>query len=209
MTPIWLPLWQLANVSNGAGILFIVALLITMITYIARIRTGMNPSSCVVVAPNPTEVELTYQSSPFQVTLSDPSIECKQNLESGVRVLLSSQKPYWFMHLWGCEITPFHEAVASDWRQTRQAVIDGTFLEDHCVNRSDAELMFETEKSILLSPSRPISASELGPSPRSLFPLVLIMILGQEDESDPLPTDTVALICAIHVQDSICTSDTR
>lgn len=168
----------------------------------------MTSSSCVVVGPSPAEIELTYQSSPFQVVLCDPDAEYKQNLESGIRVTLSAQKPYWFTHLWGCEITAFHDEMRRDWKDMRQAVIDGTFLSENAVDSTAAEVCFETETEKVLKPNRSITASELGQSPRSRFPLVIVMILDQDDgDPEPGPTDTVALICAVHVQDFICTTD--
>lgn len=164
-------------------------------------------SSCVVVSPGPTEIELTYQSSPFQVTLTDADSSCKQNLESGVRVVLSALKAYWFTQLWGCEITAFHEAMTLDWKILRAQVKDGTFLSGKAVVNEPSELCFETETVKLLQPVARLSASALGQSPRSCFPLVIVLVLSDEEE-EPSPTETVALICAIHVQDSLCTSDT-
>ena len=168
----------------------------------------MSSSSCIVVGPSPAEIELTYQSSPFQVSLCDPDAENKQNLVSGVRVTLSAQKSYWFTQLWGCEITAFHEEMRKNWKELRQEVIDGTFLQGKSVDSNQAEICFENETEKLLKPKRSISPSELGQSPRSRFPLVIVMIMDQEDgDPEPGPTDTVALICAIHVQDSVCTTD--
>jgi hypothetical protein len=168
----------------------------------------MSSSSCVVVGPSPSEIELTYQSSPFQVTLCDVDGENRQSLETGVRVTLSAQKSYWFKHLWGCEISAFHEEMRKDWKQMRQSVMDGTFLQGKSVDSSEAEMCFENETERLLKPGHPITPADLGQSPRSRFPLVIVMILNHEDgDPEPGPTDTVALICAIHVQDAVCTTD--
>ena len=212
MMPIWLPVWQLVGASSSLAILFIVVLLVTMVAYINRCRPDIMSSSCVVIGPSPSEIELTYQTSPFQVTLCDATVDRKQTLDSGVQVELQSQRAYWFLQLWGVEVTAFHEEMKRDWKTLRTAVKDGSFLSGKSVDRSCPELCYENESEKLLRPSRSIQAADLGRSPRSRFPLVLVMILADEEEGedtpDPQPTDTVALICAIHVQDVLCTSDT-
>lgn len=169
----------------------------------------MEVGSCVFVTPEPAEFAVQYNSSPFQIELKESS-DHKQNLQSGIKVIISGLKPYWFVYFWGCDIGSFHQAVARDWKDIRKEIIDETFLRDKVLERSQPDLCFETEREIVLKSTRNISEEDLGPSPRSRFPLVTFMVLHEDASETPSgnlnPTDAVALICALHVQDSICTS---
>ena len=85
-------------------------------------------SSVVFMKPQPVRMELQYQSCPFQVELKPTSAQLKQNLESGVSVVISSQKPYWFASFWGSDITAFHQTVALHWKDLRKDMEEGNLF---------------------------------------------------------------------------------
>jgi len=175
----------------------------------------MEVGSCFFVTPQPAEFSVQYKSSPFQIELKESSKgdDHKQNLQSGVKVVISGLKPYWFAYFWGCDIGAFHQAVARDWKDLCKEIIDESFLQDKVLERSKPDLCFETQREIVLKSTRNISEEYLGPSPRSRFPLVAVMVLHEDESETPSgnlhPTDAVALICALHVQDNICTSESN
>lgn len=167
----------------------------------------MEASSCVLVNPEPAEIELMYQSSPFQVNLCDVSETVKQNLESGVKLVTSAQQNYWFTYFWGVNIQSFHQAMLVDWQEMKRRLLDGTLFSAQPLESKEPELCYETEREITLKPAN-ITAEDLGQSPRTKFPLVTAMVLQNENDAPVKQTDAVALICAIHVQDHLCTSGT-
>jgi hypothetical protein len=165
-------------------------------------------SSVVFVANNPVKMEMQYQLCPFQIVLKETNAVTKQNLGSGISMVVSSQKPFWFNSFWGCDIASFHQAVALHWKDLRKHTREGTLFSGKCLETREPELCFESEREVMIKSRKNLNEKDLGPSPRSTFPLVLVMVLHQEYEEEELkPTDVVALICAVHVQDSICTSE--
>lgn len=61
------------------------------------------------------------------------------------------------------------------------------------------------EREILI---RPPDGFELGPSPRSRFPLVVLLLINEDDIDREIGgDDTVALVNVIHVKDAVCPMD--
>ena len=178
----------------------------TLVIHFYRVKPIM-ATSVVLVNPEPAEIELTYQASPFQMNLCDVTDSVRQNLESGVKVITSAQQTYWFAYFWGVNIQSFHQAMLLSWQEMKQKLLDGTLFTCQPLESSEPELCYETEREVLLKPTK-VTAQDLGQSPRAQFPLVVAMILQSEDDISVNQTDTVALISAIHVQDRFCTSDT-
>ena len=167
-------------------------------------------SSVVVVSPKPVQMELQYRSSPFQMELKETSKDYPQTLDKGVLVVVSAQKPYWFAYFWGCDIPSFHEAVALNWIDLRTNLKEGKLFEGKALESSTAEICFETEREVVIKSKKKLTVNDLGPSPRSRFPLVLVMVVHGDDSGEEQPlkaTDVVALVCAVHVKDSLCTSE--
>jgi len=229
MVPVWLPLYQLIQGNNlfaPAFIIMAVCVIIyfikgydlhlfssyltffTHLSCICLLRSPRMDSSVVFVSNKPRQMDVQYQSSPFQLELKEVSGH-KQNLSDGLSFTVTSQKPHWFAFFWGCEINAFHQAVAMDWMDLRRQLRDGLLFESTPpLESSEAELSFEMEREVLIKSRKGLVEENFGPSPRARFPLILVMVLHQEeDEPDPKSTDAVALICAVHVRDSVCTSE--
>ena len=134
---------------------------------------------------------MRYKASPFQVSLVDTGAGCPQNLSAGVKVKVTAQTSHWFLHAWGCDIPSFHENVVNDWRCLRQELRDGSLFSNKVLWKSEPELCFETEREVLLKPSIPITPQAIGKSSRNRFPLVIFMIVNEEDESQLKPSDSV------------------
>lgn len=167
----------------------------------------MESSSVTFVSPEPAEIELMYQTSPYQMNLCDSSGSL-HTLETGVKIVTSSQRAHWFAYFWGVDIQVFHQTMLLDWKEIQSKLLDGKLFTDSSLESSSPELCYESEREVTLKASK-VSSDDLGLSPRTKFPLVVIMLLHDgDDETHVKLTDAVALICAIHIQDSLCSSNT-
>jgi hypothetical protein len=116
------------------------------------------------------------------------------------------------VHFWGCTITDFHNNLQTNWSDVRTALLDGSFLENAVVARSEPELVygFESGKEMIIQPPEPFEESALGGSPRSRYPMVVVLFRNEDDLDEELrDADTVALFTVIHIRDSVCTMDTN
>lgn len=184
-------------------------MIVAFFLFTFRVKPVME-GSCVIVNSLPAEIELMYQSSPFQMNLCDPTEAIKQTLASGVRLVVSAQRSYWFVYYWGVDVQVFHQMMLLDWLEMKRRLLDGTLFTEFSFTSSEPELCYEREREIVLKPEN-ITANDLGQSPRTKFPLVIAIILHGEDDDEPVQvkdTDAVALICAVHVEDELCTSAT-
>ncbi|KAI1295465.1 Cell growth regulator with RING finger domain protein 1 [Halotydeus destructor] len=209
MMPIWLPLWQLIEVSNGFAILFIIVCLFTMIAFILRVKPeNMDGSSVVMMRHQPEEVRLQYQACPFRALLRDADGDHKQTYGDGISLEICCTRSYWFAYYWGCDITLFHQTMQMDWKDMKKVMLDGIIFGDVAA-RSEPQLLYEKEREITLKPPEGFSHDDLG-DPRSRFPLVLAFFINEDDlDGELAQNDTVGLVSAIHIRDPIATMETN
>lgn len=104
--------------------------------------------------------------------------------------------------------------MQSDWRSLKAAIINETYLKDKDRNplyleSVKPELIFEKHKEILIKPSM-ITPDSLGTSPRTRFPLLVVLFINEDDlDKELVETDTVALFTVIHVKDKHCPMDSN
>lgn len=100
-----------------------------------------------------------------------------------------------------------------DWRMLKANIVNGSYLKDNSGNSLylesiKPELIFDKHKEIIIKPS--ISSDALGPSPRTRFPLLVVLFINEDDlDKELTDTDTVALFSVIHVKDKYCPMDSN
>ncbi|CAH2241703.1 cell growth regulator with RING finger domain protein 1-like [Pararge aegeria] len=108
---------------------------------------------------------------------------------NSVRSCVSSTVRYWHASWWGAPVGDLHQTL---WG-TLPEILASRHLNFTRSNSHD-------EKELKLS-SEPL---QLGPPPRTCYPLVVILARDQRDTAELRPDDTVALISVVHIQDEQC-----
>lgn len=170
-------------------------------------------SSCVFMPSEPAEMRLTYQSSPLNLIISEPNENHKQDFDSGIKIAINTRSSFWFSYYWGPDINSFHARMVLDWRMLKTEVVNESYLKEGdkklFLESVKPELIFEKHKEILIKPNS-IKVDDLGPSPRSRFPLLVVLFVNEDDlEKELAETDTVALFSVIHVKDKFCPMDSN
>lgn len=104
--------------------------------------------------------------------------------------------------------------MTKDWRQLKSDVINQTYLldangEPNYLEGARCELIFDKHKELVIKPLK-MKSEDLGPSPRTRFPLLVLLFVNEDDLHDQLrENDTVALFSVIHVKDSFCGMDSN
>ena len=132
----------------------------------------------------------------------------------GIKVAINTRSSFWFTYFWGPDIQSFHANMTKDWRQLKSDVINQTYLLDangkpNYLESAKCELIFEKHKEIVIKPLK-IKSEHLGPSPRTRFPLLVILFVNEDDlDTELKQNDTVALFTVIHVKDNYCRMDSN
>ncbi|CAK1547460.1 unnamed protein product [Leptosia nina] len=109
---------------------------------------------------------------------------------SGVNCCISSTVRYWHACWWGAPVRDLHQTL---W---------GTLPEILASNRLNFTRSNPHDERFLKLSSD--EALQLGPPPRSCYPLVVILARDQRDTTELRPDDTVALVSIVHIKDDQC-----
>ncbi|XP_015783000.1 cell growth regulator with RING finger domain protein 1-like [Tetranychus urticae] len=232
MFPLWTPLWFDLQ-TTSPSFLLIVGIFFTATAIILRLfvnRIPMDQSSIRMFDPKPSiPQDMTVLRNPFTLALDDQQPREGQ-LENGVLVKITGDKPFRLSSYWGVNVTKFHQALKQDWKEIRESIRSGTFLNEHCLQSSKPE---EIDPPIGESIARTIAADEpitpemLGTSPRSCYPLIIILSINDDykdnqaegldagqtssgdNKSNKKRDEIVCLANVLHIRDNICPMDSN
>lgn len=177
----------------------------------------MNSESCVSVNYKPfCPSRLTLLKNPFFISI-DETFNTNNGLEEGIRFNITSEENFWIVHYWGVNITQLHKCLELNWNSMRLSILEESFLEDHFLQRSKPEMITVPleSSSIKIKPLDKIKPEDLGPSPRSVYPLVVILFINTDEEDvneaklNPEKDSVACLITIIHIYDSVCKMSTN
>ncbi|XP_022817904.1 cell growth regulator with RING finger domain protein 1-like [Spodoptera litura] len=109
---------------------------------------------------------------------------------NGVNCCVSSTVRYWHASWWGAPVRELHRTL---WGSLAEILASNNF---NFTKNSPHD-----EKTLRLSTEEPL---QLGPPPRSCYPLVVILARDLRDTGELRPDDTVALISVVHIRDDQC-----
>ncbi|XP_037294046.1 cell growth regulator with RING finger domain protein 1 [Manduca sexta] len=109
---------------------------------------------------------------------------------SGVNCCVSSTVRYWHASWWGAPVRELHHTL---WGSLAD-ILASTHLNFTKSNPHD-------EKALRLSTAETL---QLGPPPRTCYPLVVILARDLRDTGELRPDDTVALVSVVHIRDEQC-----
>ncbi|XP_053212381.1 cell growth regulator with RING finger domain protein 1-like [Panonychus citri] len=237
MLPLWAPLWLDLQYSSPS-LLLIVGLFFTVTTILSRLfvnRVAMERPSITVFDPKPSIAQdMNILRNPFTLILDDQQPREGQ-LENGVTIKITGDKPFRLTSYWGVNISKFHQSLKKDWSEMRQLIREGSFLAENCLQSSKPE---EIEPPIGESITRhivsenPITSEMLGTSPRACYPLIIILSINDDDSLDDQTTtikdqlnkpstskgngnnrklkdEIVCLTSILHIRDDICPMDSN
>ncbi|XP_077180145.1 cell growth regulator with RING finger domain protein 1 [Paroedura picta] len=136
--------------------------------------------------------------NPFSLEVGSPAAA---SLASGVTLALDCLEDCLLTCYWGCNVQKLHEALqkhAYCFRiRTPQAFEDALqdeylYRQQYCVGKAD-----QLEKHCILPEGA--QSTDLGPVPRSQYPLVVLLTLA--DEEDREIYDIISMVSIIHVPD--------
>ncbi|XP_061722145.1 cell growth regulator with RING finger domain protein 1-like [Cydia pomonella] len=109
---------------------------------------------------------------------------------SGVSSVVSSTVRYYHAAWWGAPVRELHATL---WGSLPQ-ILASPHLNFTRSNPHD-------ERPLRLSSEEPL---QLGPPPRTCYPLVVILARDPRDTTELRPDDTVALVSVVHIRDDQC-----
>lgn len=109
---------------------------------------------------------------------------------NGVNCVVSSTVRYWHASWWGAPVRELHRTL---WGSLAEILASNNF---HFTKSSS-----HNEQALNLAAEEPL---QLGPPPRSCYPLVVILARDLRDTGELRPDDTVALISVVHIRDDHC-----
>jgi len=138
---------------------------------------SMIGSSVRINRPQLSAQSMLKIRNPFVFKLSEESLNC-DNYINGVKLCLSCDNSFWVMSFWAVTIDELHFCLAIDWQSMRQQLIDGLFLENCSIFRSEPELYHERNEEVIHSVKPPLdfNGESLGDNPRTRYPLVVIIV---------------------------------
>ncbi|CAB3248748.1 unnamed protein product [Arctia plantaginis] len=109
---------------------------------------------------------------------------------NGVNCVVSSTVRYWHASWWGAPVRELHRTL---WGSLAEILASNNF---HFTKSSPHD-----EQPLNLATEEPL---QLGPPPRSCYPLVVILARDVRDTGELRPDDTVALVSVVHIRDDQC-----
>ncbi|RWS07855.1 cytochrome b-c1 complex subunit Rieske: mitochondrial-like protein [Dinothrombium tinctorium] len=165
----------------------------------------------VLSKPNQPQM-MAVLKNPFEIKLSDECLASRDGLQNGIKVTVKAERSFWLLHFWGVDINTLHNCLRLNWQSMKTEIFEGSFLENVVLSKSEIEMFDiqgETEKEIVIKPLKELTPQDLGESPRSRYPLVVLLIRNEDDTDRELQDeDVVVMVNIIHVRDSICQMET-
>jgi len=188
-----------AEMSNLVSFLTVICGLMVMFVFLVRlicqdIADGGSGGVTNVTQATP-QVEMVKVRNPFVLKFS-PS----QTPSSSVRISLGCSVPYYARVYWGVNINTFHHVLHAPWPWFREAFLHGKLFGAHCLEygRSLQDRARHGEREEEIKRKREL---ELGPAPRTTFPLVLVFVAKDcEEEAGAV----AGMLAVIHLRDSVC-----
>ncbi|XP_052097661.1 cell growth regulator with RING finger domain protein 1-like [Mytilus californianus] len=138
--------------------------------------------------------------NPFSIVLSPDS----QHLD------LSLKKSCLLYIYWGAVITEFFQEIQKPWLDILENLKAGEWLKDFTLLiEKGIQLSPEHHKQLLKKPPE-VTGELLGSRPRSRYPAIVITVIDNiSDLTSSSYPQIVAVFSVIHVQDTVCNSDTH
>jgi len=193
-----------AEISNLMSVLAVLGGLLVMFVFLLRliyqdIADGGGGGVTKVTHKSP-QTKMTKVHIPFTLALQEES-----SLADTVRVKVSSTCPYYAKYFWGVQITAFHHVLRGPWPWFYQAFLHGNlFGVEHCVETSDVREAQDAheERGVIIRKTSTLPLN-LGQAPREVYPLVVVMVKKDSDQTEDL-TEVTALVNIFHIKDSSC-----
>jgi len=194
-----------AEISNLMSVLSVLAALLVMLVFLTKLIVqdmadggGSGVTNLTVRSP---QVLMSRVHVPFSLALRTESCGYSNQIHS-VSLSVSSTCDYTLGFYWAVPIATFYKILQSPWPNFYRAFHESEELWEGGGQSSSLSRSSAHEKRDLVLQSPPASM-ELGPAPREVYPLVVVMVRSGS-ETAAQPSQVTALVNIIHLRDDIC-----
>ncbi|GAB6020190.1 hypothetical protein CHUAL_002913 [Chamberlinius hualienensis] len=194
-------LTSIAELSNVFSIIIVFAVFIVMVIFIIRLRSDdfrMSNTSVTFFQQMPVQqTQMIQILNPFILKLTKTEFTSAHTYD--VTVSISSQCPFILHMMWGVTITAFHLQLTKTWDKMKEQILSKTFISSGTVHQESMHFDSAcTAQEVCFSSPSSYQSSQLGISPRTKYPLIIIL-LRNEDQTDI--HELGAMINIIHIRD--------
>ncbi|XP_019647615.1 PREDICTED: cell growth regulator with RING finger domain protein 1-like [Branchiostoma belcheri] len=185
------------EVSTIFSILSVVFTFISMVVFIIRLQH--DTSIVHQTGQNIPVVRMQSVSNPFVLEVHRPQ---QASVSDGLSVQLTSKVPAVLSHYWGVHISSFHELL-QDQTPGLLPSSQQDKIKDICFKKEEDIMIPPCENHVehlLLSGQQEEEGKRFGRSPRSVYPVVLVL-KRQETAAD---MSIAGMISVVHVPDADC-----
>lgn len=199
-----------AEISNLMSVVTVLLGLVAMMVFLVRliyqdIADGGGSGVTKINVKTPQTV-MTRVELPFTVSLNQShsvltkNVECYDDADQ-VMLRVSAKHNYYFRYYWSVPIKSFHHMLRAPWPWLYKAAVasDTDMLSSsHC----SAPTMVHGHEDRTVKVPRPRDL-QLGPAPREVYPLVVILLRCGSDVAED-HTQVTCLVNIIHLKDATC-----
>jgi len=140
---------------------------------------------------------MTRISVPFSLSLASAT----DNRD--VKLQLSSNVGYHIRAFWGVDIPTFHHVLRAPWPWFQEALLRGRLFGDKCLDYGGVQISRAPHEERTEQVVRRGDKLDLGPAPRDVYPLVLVMVRSGDDFKEDM-TEVTGMLSVIHLRDDVC-----
>jgi len=146
-------------------------------------------------------------------TTEDELNEQLDNFKKGIRVDVLCKENYHLCYFWGVNIDQFHNFMRLNCKSFSERLFDGSLFDHAYLEKSEPKFIngVEQMKTFKLTCSDKVNPESLGESPRTCYPLVVILArpIDEGEEAQQSENDVVFMINVVHVKDRVCPLETN
>jgi len=194
---------SIVEVSNVFSVLIVFSVFCVMVVFILRLHNEEFRMTSVTFSPRMAVQPLPMIKirNPFVFNLKT-SGDCSPAINDAV-CTVSSQVPWISQEMWGVTIADLHPALNNSWSAFKEMIMSQSFIKDSCLQQGSLQHYSECkDKEVHFSPVTSVSAEDFGISPRTKYPLVVILI--RHDDIEEESHEVGAIINIIHIRDDLC-----
>ncbi|XP_076055901.1 cell growth regulator with RING finger domain protein 1-like [Oratosquilla oratoria] len=196
-------LMSAAEISNIFSVVAVIICFICMVIFILRIQGGRDGSVVFVAQAPIARVNMQKISVPFSLRLERP----KEATFQGLQVTIRNDVPFLMRSYWGVSVNHIHALLALPWSNFLEQVIHKAALSAQHICEIESFVVNDTEGRIVDISVPENTSLDLGPMPRSTYPLVVCMV-QQNDAMNQDIAEVGALVSIIHIKDDVCSIPT-
>lgn len=196
---------SIVEVSNVFAVLIVFLVFCVMVIFILRLHNADQRMTSVTFMPHFQihQQPMIKICNPFVLSLKTFNGD---NLSlSSVICNVSSQVPWMLQTFWGVSIADLHPTLSFPSFTMRMLIINKEFLSNVCLQQGCLQYYSECrDKEVCISPTSAISPEDLGVSPRSKYPLVVVMLRQDGTIEENGEHEVEAMVSVIHIHDHLC-----